>query len=129
MELEALQEVEPTINALGASLVAVSPQLPQFSREIAGQHRLTFPVLSDQGNDVARRYGLVVELPEDLRQVYLKFGIDLASMNGDDSWTLPMPARFVIDRQGTIRAADVDPDYTRRPDPARTVEVLTTLKG
>ena len=129
MELAALQEAMPEISAAGASLVAISPQLQQYSGEIVEQHRLTFPVLSDHANNVARKYGLVFKLPDDLQQVYLNFGIDLPKMNGEDSWTLPMPARFVIEHTGTIRAADVDPDYTRRPEPARTVEILRALQG
>lgn len=74
-------------------------------------------------------YGLAFALPEDLRQVYTKFGVDLAKANGDDSWTLPIPARFVVDRLGIIRQADADPDYTRRSEPAGTVEILRSLKG
>ncbi len=66
----------------------------------------------------------MARLPDDLRQIYLKFGIDLPQANEDDSWMLPMPARFVIDRSGMIRSAEADPDYTRRPEPAHTVEVL-----
>jgi len=66
-------------------------------------------------------------LPPDLREIYLTFGIDLVKANGDASWTLPMPARFVVDRGGIVRFADVDPDYTRRSEPARTIEVLKTL--
>lgn len=58
-----------------------------------------------------------------------KFKIDLAAVNGDDSWTLPMPGRFVIDQTGTIRAAESDPDYTHRPEPAAAVEALRTLGG
>jgi peroxiredoxin len=85
--------------------------------------------LRDRGNQVAARYGLVYRLPEDLKQVYLKIGIDLARANGDDSWTLPVPARFVIDRAGMIHQADADPDYTHRPEPARTIEVLKSLRG
>lgn len=85
-------------------------------------------MLRDDGNKVAEAYGLIFKLPDDLRQVYLTFGIDLTQANGDESWTLPMPARFVVDRAGIIRAADADPDYTRRPEPARTVEVLKGLK-
>lgn len=128
MELGALQEVLPEITKLGATLVAISPQLPQYSREVAEKHRLTFDLLSDEGNRVAQKFGLVFKLPEDLRQVYLKFGINLPGVNGEDSWTLPMPARFVVDQTGTIRAANVDPDYTRRPDPADIVEALRVLR-
>jgi peroxiredoxin len=88
------------------------------------RHKLAFDILSDPGNRVASEFGLTFKLPEDLHQVYGKFGIDLKKYDGDESWTLPMPARFVIDSSGTIRAADVDPDYTVRPEPAETVRVL-----
>jgi peroxiredoxin len=93
------------------------------------RHKLAFDVLSDPGNAVASEFGLTFKLPEDLRQTYAKFGIDLTKYNGDESWTLPMPARFVIDSSGTIRAADVDPDYTMRPEPAETVRVLEAIKS
>ena len=85
-------------------------------------------MLRDQGNRVATVYGLTFRLPHDLKRLYLKLGIDLARANGDDSWTLPLPARFVIDRGGVIRAADTDPDHTRRPEPTETVAVLKTLR-
>jgi len=84
-------------------------------------------MLRDHGNQVSAKYGLVFTLPEDLRAIYLKFGIDLAAGNGDGTWRLPIPARFVIDRSRTIRSAAADPDYTRRPEPAHTVEVLKRL--
>ena len=76
---------------------------------------------------MAAAYGLVYTLPEDLQRVYLGFGIDLPKANGDDSWTLPIPARFVVDRDGIIRAADADPDYTHRSEPADTIAVLRRL--
>ena len=76
---------------------------------------------------MAEAYGLVFTLPDELRAIYLKNGIDLARGNGDGTWRLPIPARFVIDRQGIIRAVDADPDYTRRPEPAATVKALHGL--
>ena len=90
---------------------------------------MTFEVLRDLGNRVAEQYGLAFTLPEDLQVIYTKFGIDLPAGNGDGTWRLPVPARFVIDRDGIIRAADADPDYTRRPEPAQTIEVLRRLAG
>ena len=96
-------------------------------RETIERHGITFDVLSDQGNRVARQYGLVFTVSDELRRVYGKFGIDLPKFNADDSWTLPIPARFVIDRTGVIGWAQADPDYTRRPEPAETVEALRTL--
>lgn len=88
---------------------------------------MPFEMLRDFGNEVAATYGLVFTLPDDLRAIYVKFGIDLAKGNGDGTWRLPVPARFVIDRTGIIRAADADPDYTRRPEPAHTVAALRAL--
>lgn len=84
-------------------------------------------MLRDFGNLVAEQYGLVFTLPEDLQAIYARLGIDLAAGNGDGTWRLPIPARFVIDRSGIIRAVDADPDYTRRPEPACTIEVLRGL--
>jgi peroxiredoxin len=107
----------------------ISPQVAKLSREGENQPPLPFLLLRDPGNKVAALYGLVYRLPEDLKQIYLKLGIDLAKANGDDSWTLPMPARFVIDHGGTIHQADADPDYTHRPEPARTIEILKSLRG
>jgi peroxiredoxin len=86
-------------------------------------------VLRDHGNRVAEAYGLVFTLPADLQAIYVKFGIDLAKGNGDGTWRLPVPARFVIDRQGIVRAVDADPDYTRRPEPAETIAALARLRG
>ena len=110
-------------------MVAISPQLSEHSSKIVEQNRLTFDVLSDRRNAIARLFGLVFKLPEDLSQLYQKFGADLPKFNGDDSWTLPMPARFVIGQDSTIRGADVDPDYTVRPDPRLTVELLRGLSA
>ena len=98
-------------------------------RETEEPKPLSFELLRDLGNQVAEVYGLAFTLPDDLREIYVKFGIDLAKGNGDGTWRLPMPARFVIDRGGIIRAVNADPDYTRRPEPARTVEILKGLRG
>jgi peroxiredoxin len=105
----------------------ISPQLARTSRETGEPNRSGLVALRDRGNQVAQKFGLVFTLPEDLRKIYRDFGIDLAKANGDDSWTLPMPARYVIDQTGTIRAADVDPDYTRRTEPSATVAALRAL--
>lgn len=91
------------------------------------KHRLAFDFLRDPGNEVAANYGLRWQLPDDLKQLYLEFGTDLEADNGDDSWTLPMPARYIIDSNGIVRYARTDPDYTVRPDPAETLEALRAL--
>ena len=102
----------------------VSPLLEKYSKRVAEKHNLTFSVLGDQGNTVASQFGLVYSLPDDLRGLYGNFGIDLEKFNGDDSWTLPMPGRFILDQQGTILSSDVNPDYTKRPEPADIIDIL-----
>ena len=118
----------PDIAVAGAALVVVSPQVARTPRETEEPRALPFETLRDHGNQVAEKYGLVFTLPDDLQAIYTKFGIDLAKGNGDGTWRLPIPARFVVDRGGIIRQADADPDYTRRSEPAATVEVLKTLR-
>ena len=108
-------------------MVAISPQQSKYSAKIARRHNLSFDVLDDRGNGLSRKLGLVFELPEDLKQVYRKLGIDLEKFNGDASWTLPMPAHYVVDQAGIIRSADVHPDYTQRPEPESSIEVLKQL--
>ena len=107
--------------------MVITPQGAEHNRELAKRHKLTFDLLTDAGNEVAAAFGLRFSLPEDLRNVYRGFEIDLASFNGDESWTLPMPARFVTDTAGVIRAADVDPDYTMRPEPEDAVRAVDAL--
>lgn len=125
IQLRALQRHMDTLRSLGASLVAISPQSPDNSLSTAEKHKLEFDVLSDVGGRVAREYGLVFELSEPLREIYLKWDLDLTKWNGDGSWDLPVPATYVLDRQGIIRTAQVDSDYTRRMEPS---DILAALK-
>lgn len=128
MELDALQQSLQEIQSTGASLVAISPQREEYLRQMSEKHHLEFDLLRDEGNAVAAKFGLVFKLPDDLRQLYATFGVDLPRYDGDDSWTLPMPARYLIDPGGTIRHVDADPDYTVRPDPSETVAFLKSLR-
>ena len=123
-----MQQVLGQLTELGATLCAVTPQPPEASRTLVEKHRIGFDLLSDRGNDYAATLGLRFKLPDDLKQVYLSFGNDLALRNGEDSWTLPMPGRFVIDTSGIVQAVDVDPDYRYRPEPDKTVEDVKVLK-
>ena len=129
MELDALKDAVVEFRALGATFIAISPQLQPFNREFREEKKLTFEILSDPGNEVAQRYGIKYKLPEDLREVYLQFNIDLPKYNGDDSWTLPLPARLVIDQEGIIRYAAINADYTVRPDPEETIAALKNIMG
>jgi peroxiredoxin len=129
VELVALQAILPQLTALGGTLVAISPQLPEHNRELIRTRQLTFEILTDRGNEVAARFGLRFSLPEYLREVYRTFPLDLEKFNGEASWTLPIPASFLIDQDGTIRWAESDPDYTTRPEPEDTLEALRNLGG
>jgi len=122
-----LQAVLPEIDSLGARLIVLSPQLPEFTRPGAEKQQLGFPILTDPDNKVGEAYGLTFRLPDDLIEVYRHIGVDLPRYNGDESWRLSMPARIVIRRDGTVVSAEADPDYTRRPEPEETLEVLRRL--
>ena len=117
----------PDITAVGASLVAMTPELPDYSLSTVEKHQLTFEVLSDLGNEVARQFGLVFQLPAALRTIYEGFGIDLPKTQGNDRFELPIPGTFVIDRHGMVVMAFVDPDYTTRLEPSEIVEALLAL--
>ena len=108
--------------------MAISPQLVKYSKQMKEKHDLEFDILSDEGNKIADKFGLKFDYPDYLIEVYKGFGADLERFNGDDSWTLPMPARYVVGQDGVIKAADVHPDYTKRPEPSKTVEDLKKLK-
>ena len=114
---------------LGASLVALSPQKPEHGLTIVEKNQLGFDILSDPRNDYAQTLGLRFTLPAELQAIYASFGINLPLFDGDESWTLPMPGRIVIDQGGIVRAVDVDPDYTVRPEPEATLAVVKKLQG
>jgi len=122
-----LQLMISEIKLLGATLVAISPQVPEKSLATAEENKVSFEVLSDVGNKVARQFGLVFTLPERLRRLYKKFGADVAAANGDESYELPLAATYVIGVDGIIRYAFVDTDYTKRLEPEEVVKVLKKI--
>ena len=117
MELQALEAARPQFELLGAKLVAISPQTPVNSRKSVRQNKLNFPILSDPNNEVASAFGLRFALPDYLVELYKSLKNELPAFNGDPSWTLPIPGRFVIAPDRTILYAEVNPDYTIRPEP------------
>ncbi len=127
LELKALQGMLPQFEQAGATLVAVSPQTPDNSLSTVEKDELSFPVLSDSGNEVASRYGLVWTIPESLRSIYTQFGIDIPVANGDGTFTLPVPGTFVIDRNCVVRYAFADADYTKRAEPSDVLAALRAL--
>lgn len=128
LELRAFQVMQAEFEAAGAQLVAISPELPDHSLSVTEKHELAYPVLSDVGNTVAKTFGLVFALAETLRPIYLNFGLDIPASNGDDSYELPFPATFVIDRDRTIRYSFVDADYTKRAEPSEVLAAVEVLK-
>ncbi len=123
-QMEATNLILPQITDAGAALVAISPQTVKQSYFMHDQHKLRFPLLSDAGNAVARQFGLTYRVPAAQEAVYRRAFVNLPFTNGDDSWELPIPATYVVDRDGTIVFASANEDYTERPEPAEIVRSL-----
>ena len=122
-----MQRSLPEIKSQGAELVTISPQLPDNSLSTAEKLALEFEVLSDVGNKVAKSFGLVFKLSEKMQEIYKNFGIDLPTANGDQSFELPIPATYVVTKNGIIAFAFIDADYTNRLDPEIIVSELKKL--
>lgn len=127
LEINALQKSLPDIVAAGGQLVAISPQTPDKSIDQVSASQLTFEVLSDAENKLAKDCGLVFTLPETLRPIYEAWQIDIPGHNGDNSFDLPIPATYIIDTDGIIRYAFADMDYTKRLEPNIIIERLKSL--
>ena len=124
-QLEAMNRMVDEVQQLGAALAAISPQTVKQSFFMADQHGLRFPLLSDAGNRVARQFGLAYRVPPDQEAMYRRAFINLPFTNGDESWELPIPATYVVERDGTVLFASANEDYTQRPEPT---EVLGYLR-
>ncbi len=122
-----MQDHYDTIKELGGELVVFSPETHETTAGLAKKLKLTFPIVRDEEQSIARSFGLVFDVPEAVSSIYAGFGIDIPKFTGRDVWQLPMPARYVIDKAGIIQAADVDPDYTSRPEPDDTMAVVRGL--
>src|SRR5579859_3188612 len=116
-QMEAMNLILPQIEQADATLVAISPQTVKQSFFMHDQHKLRFPFLSDAGNKVARQFGLTYRVPVLQEAVYRRVFVNLPFTNGDDSWQLPIPAIFILDRDGTVLYASANEDYTERPEP------------
>ena len=117
--LEAWQRQVPELQDRRASLIAISPQTIKQNNLLADQHKLTFPLLSDSGNKVAKQFGVAYRLPVDLQELNRRIFVNLEFINGDNSWELPMPATFVIAPDRQIFFAEAQADYTQRTDPRK----------
>jgi peroxiredoxin len=124
-QMEAMSLILPQIEQAGATLAAISPQTVKQSFFMHDQHKLRFPLLSDAGNKVASQFGLTYRVPAAQEAIYRRAFVNLPFTNGDDSWELPIPATFIVDRDGTILYASANEDYTDRPEPR---EILNSLR-
>lgn len=127
LEFKALHDRLDEFKQLGATLLGVAPETLPNTIQTARDHNLQFEVCSDEGNLVAREYGLVMTVDEAIRPHYLEWGIDLVRANGDERFELPVPATYIIDSNGIIRAAHVNKDYTKRMEPTAIVAALHAL--
>jgi peroxiredoxin len=128
-QLRAYQAILPQVIALGARLLAISPQLPDGSLSTAETNALTFDVLSDVGNIVAHRFGLVYTLQDEVRAALRSNNKTLPAINGDESWALPVPATYVIAPDGRVSLAHVEVDYRKRLEPDAIVASLKSLQS
>ena len=129
MELEALQEIHSQVRRLGASIVVLTPELERYTRAMHKKLNLSFDILTDLHLKIAEQFGLVFILPDYLRELYQSFGNALDRFHDEPQFRLPIPARYVIDKTGIIRAADVNADYTIRPEPSETLRHLRALSA
>ena len=127
-QLEAMNQVLPQIEQTGSSVVAISPQTLKQSFFMADQHKLRFPLLSDPGNQVARQFGLVYRVPDYQQVQYRRVFVNLPFINGDESWELPIPATYIVDRDRVMLYASASADYTERPEPSEILEQLTASR-
>jgi|SRR5882762_526045 len=129
MELEALQGINSEVRALGAQIIVLTPELERYTRALHTRLKLTFDMLTDLHLKTAEQFRLVFTLPEYLRDLYKSFGNALDRFHDEPEFRLPIPARYVVEKQGIIRAADLNADYTVRPEPSKTLRQLRILTG
>ena len=127
MELEALQEIHSEVRALSAEIIVITPELERYTRALHKKLNLNFDILTDLHLKIAEQFRLVFTLPDYLRELYKSFGSTLDRFHDESEYRLPMPARYAVDKQGIIRAADVNADYTIRPEPSETLRQLRAL--
>lgn len=124
LELKALQGINDELINLNAKLVAISPQTPDASLTTKEKNELEFEVLSDADSKVIKNYGLVFNLNDELKPIYESFGIKLAQSNGVDTYELPMPGVFVINKNKEILFTFIDEDYTKRCEPKTILDTI-----
>jgi peroxiredoxin len=123
-QMEAMNLALPLIEQAGATLIAISPQTVKHAFFMHDQHRLRFRLLTDAGNKIARQFGLTYRVPPAQEAVYRRAFVNLPFTNGDESWELPIPATYILDRDGTVIYVSANEDYTERPEPSEIVSLI-----
>jgi peroxiredoxin len=127
MELEALKGIDSEVRELGARTVVLTPQLEQYTRALHKKLNLPFDILTDLHLKIAEQFGLVFTFPDYLRDLYRSWGNTLDRFHDESVYRLPIPARYIVDSNSLIRAADVNADYTIRPEPSETLRFLKEI--
>lgn len=124
LELKALQGINDELSKLNTKLVAISPQTPDSSLTTKEKNELDFEVLSDENSKVIKEYGLVFNLDEELKPIYKSFGINIPKSNGNETYELPMPAIYIINKNKDIIFSFIDEDYTKRCEPKTILDTI-----
>jgi peroxiredoxin len=127
MELEALKEIDPEVRQLGARIVVLTPELERYTRALHNKLNLPFDILTDLHLQIAKQFGLVFTFPDYLRDLYKSWGTTLDRFHDEPEYRLPVPARYIVDSNSLIRAAEVNADYTIRPEPSETLRLLREI--
>jgi peroxiredoxin len=123
-QVEAMNHIVPQIEQAGATFIAISPQTVKQSYFMHDQHKLRFPLLSDLGNKVARQFRLTYRVPAAQEAIYRRAFVNLPLVNGDDTWELPIPATYILDKDGTVISVSANEDYNDRPEPTDILKFL-----
>lgn len=129
MELEALKEIDSEVRKLGARIVVLTPELERYTRSLRNKLNLPFDILTDLHLKTAEQFGLVFTFPHYLKDLYKSFGSTLDRFHDESEYRLPIPARYIVDSNRVIRSADVNADYTIRPEPSETLRTLKEILG
>jgi peroxiredoxin len=126
-ELNALAEATPRLRAAGATVVAITAETGGVALKTKKERNLDFEILCDVDNGVAMECGLMFRIPDDIQIAYRKFNVHMPKIYGNDSWMIPIPATYVVDKDRVIAHAYVNVDYRDRCDPESLVEVVAKL--
>jgi peroxiredoxin len=127
MELEALKEIDSEVQQLGARIVVLTPELERYTLALHKKLNLPFNILTDLHLEIAEQFGLVFTFPDYLRDLYRSWGSTLDRFHDESEYRLPMPARYIVDSNNVIRSAEVNADYTIRPEPSETLRLLKEI--